>query len=107
MLRAKILRIYLKEGDKYNDEPAYKYILKLLKKEGISGATVFRGVAGYGVRGISQMDIFRLSINLPIVIECVDLEENINRVLPKIHKVINNNGLIVVMKCKVYLGEKE
>ena len=71
----------------------------------MSGATVYKGVGGYGIRGMSEFDIFRLSINLPIIIECVDTEENINKVLPKLYEVIKNSGLIVITDCYVYKGE--
>ncbi|CAB3287604.1 conserved protein of unknown function [Methanocaldococcus lauensis] len=104
-INAKILRIFLKEGDKYEGKVMYKYIVSMLKKEGISGATVYRGIYGYGVRGISDFDIFRLSINLPVVIECVDIEENINKVLPKLYEIIKENGLIVITDGYVYKGE--
>ena len=105
MIKAKILKIYLKEGDKFKGESMYRHIMKILKEEGISGATVYKGIAGYGVRGIAEFDIFRLSINLPVIVECVDAEENINKVLPKLYEVIKNNGLIVITDCYVYKGE--
>ena len=87
----------------------YKYIMKILKREGISGATVYKGICGYGVRGIAEFDIFRLSVNLPVIIECVDIEENINKVLPKLYEIIKDNGLIeqfdgYFKKRKVELG---
>ncbi|EHP84816.1 DUF190 domain-containing protein [Methanotorris formicicus] len=106
MIKAKLLRIYLREGDKYRDEALYKYIIKILKENNISGATTFKGVCGYGVRGISRFDILRLSMNLPVVIECVDKEENILKVLPKITDIVGNNGLIYVMDVEVYKKNK-
>ena len=105
MIKAKILKIYLREGDKFEGELMYKHIMKILKREGISGATVYKGICGYGVRGVAEFDIFRLSVNLPVIIECVDVEENINRVLPKLYEVIKNNGLIIITDCHVYKGE--
>ncbi|WP_423793267.1 DUF190 domain-containing protein [Methanocaldococcus indicus] len=101
-MKVKILKIYLREDDKYHGEPAYKHIIEILKENNISGATVFRGIMGYGVRGISTFDILRLSLNLPVVIECVDIEENIKNVLPKIYEVVGENGLIVLQDGEVY-----
>lgn len=95
----------MREGDKFKDDVMYKHIVKILKKEGISGATVYKGICGYGVRGIAEMDIFRLSINLPVVVECIDTEENINRVLPKLYEILKDNGLITIIDGYVYKGE--
>ncbi|WP_048201410.1 DUF190 domain-containing protein [Methanocaldococcus bathoardescens] len=105
MIKVKILKIYLREGDKFEGELMYKHIVKILKREGISGATVYKGICGYGVRGIAEVDIFRLSINLPVIIECIDIEENINKVLPKLYEIIKDNGLIVITDGYVYKGE--
>ncbi|XRO77557.1 DUF190 domain-containing protein [Methanocaldococcus sp. 10A] len=105
MIKVKILKIYLREGDKFEGELMYKHIVKMLKREGVSGATVYKGICGYGVRGIAEVNIFRLSINLPVIIECIDIEENINKVLPKLHEIIKDNGLIVITDGYVYKGE--
>ncbi len=105
MIKVKILKIYLKEGDKFKGELMYRYIVKVLKKEGISGATVYKGICGYGVKGMAEFDIFRLATNLPVIIECVDVEENINKVLPKLYEIIKENGLITVIDGYVYKGE--
>ncbi|ACX72111.1 MAG: DUF190 domain-containing protein [Methanococci archaeon] len=104
MIKAKLLKIYLREGDKFEGELMYKYLIKLMKNEGLSGATVYKGICGYGIRGIAEFDIFRLSMNLPVIIECIDVEENINRVLPKLYEVVKNNGLIAITECEVYKG---
>jgi hypothetical protein len=96
--KLKMMRIYLKENDLHDESGShsYKYIIKKLKEHDISGATVFKGIYGYGKKGVAEMDIIRLSMNLPIVIECVDCEEKINDVLPVIHKIISGNGLIMI-----------
>ncbi len=101
MQKGKLLKIYLRESDKYKGKLLYKYILDLLQLNNIKGATVFKGIYGYGVRGISEIDIFRLSLDLPISIESVDEEEKINSVIPKIKEVIKENGLIVVTDCEI------
>lgn len=99
MIKGKILKIYLKESDKYKGKLLYKYILDLLQLNKIKGATVFKGIYGYGERGVSEIDVFRLSLDLPLLIECIDEEEKINGVIPKIKEVIKENGLIVVADC--------
>ncbi|WP_461834850.1 DUF190 domain-containing protein [Desulfothermus sp.] len=107
MIKAKLIKIYVKEGDRYKGKPIYKYILNFLQSKDISGATVYKGICGYGVRGVSEFDIFRLSMDLPLVIECIDTEEKIESVLPELYDIIKENGLIIIGDCLVHKGKKE
>ncbi len=92
------LRIYLGEADRHQGKPAYMYILELLRREGLLGATVLRGIAGFGSKSIIHFPgILRLSEDLPIVIEVVDEEEKIRKVLPKIQEIVKE-GLITLEK---------
>ncbi len=97
----KMLRIYLKEQDKYNDFPLYKVIVEKFKEHGISGTTVFKGFYGYGKRGTVEINVIRLSMNLPVVIECIDSEEKINKLIPELHEIIKENGLITIIDLSV------
>ncbi|MCS3901076.1 DUF190 domain-containing protein [Methanococcus voltae] len=97
----KILRIYLKESDKFEGQNMTQTIIKLLKSRGISGATVFKAQCGYGRRGVSRFDILRLSMNLPVIIECIDYETNFKKVLPELTKVVGENGLITMENIQV------
>jgi PII-like signaling protein len=97
----KMLRIYLKENDWHKGSHSYKFIIKKLKEYGISGATVFKGICGYGKRGIAEIDIIRLSMDLPVVIECIDDEEKINKLIPILHEIIGENGLITIVDVAV------
>ena len=77
------LRIFLVETDKYQGKVLYEQIVAEAKKSGIAGATVFRGVAGFGrSEKIRTSKILCLSFDLPILIEIIDTEENINKLLP-------------------------
>ena len=97
----KMLRIYLKENDWYNGSHSYKFIIKKFKEYGISGATVFKGFYGYGKRGTAEIDIVRLSMDLPVIIECIDDEEKINKLIPILHEIIGENGLITIVDVAV------
>ncbi len=98
-----LLRIFIGESDKYDGKPLYKYLVEFLKKEGIAGATVIRGIYGFGKTSIIRSpSILRLSIDLPIVIEIVDTKENIERIKPKILEVVKE-GLITEEKVKVLM----
>ena len=92
----KKLTIYLDETDKHGGKPVYEVLLDVLYRHKISGASVFRGVAGYGSDGIFHTSkMLELSTSLPVKIEVVDSEETINRVLPEIEQVVGK-GLIEI-----------
>ena len=102
----KILRIYMGEHDKYKHYPMYEYILKRCYELKIAGATVIKGIMGFGQnRHIHRSDFFTLSEDLPIIIEIVDTEEKI--------KVIENevsqlpfDGIMVVHNAEVITVKK-
>jgi len=96
-----LVRIYIGESDRLNGKPLYQTIVEMLRREKISGATVFRGIAGYGARShLHTANILRLSQDLPVVIEVVDSEDNIQRILPEIEKSVGD-GLITLEKVHV------
>jgi len=96
-----LLRIFLGESDKQDGKPTYQTLIEMLRREKISGATVFRGITGYGAHSHPHTaNILRLSQDLPIVIEVVDSQENIQRVLPQIEQAIHG-GLITMENVRV------
>ena len=96
-----LLRIHIGEADKYQGKPLYKKIVELLRENHIAGATVLRGILGYGKSTrIHAASILDLSEDLPIIIEVIDNEDKINAVLPKIEPLITN-GLITMEKVRV------
>jgi PII-like signaling protein len=102
---AVLLRIFIGESDKYRGKPLYQYLLEMFRKEGLSGATVFRGIAGFGKKSVLQTtSILRLSADLPIVIEIVDTREKIERIKPIIDEAVKE-GLVTEEKVRVFLYE--
>jgi PII-like signaling protein len=102
-----LLRIFIGESDRYKGKPLYMHIVEMLKAEGIAGATVFRGITGFGKQSlIHTTSILRLSTDMPIVIEVVDLEENINRIKPKLDEIISK-GLITEEKVKILFYDSD
>ena len=100
-----LLRIFIGESDKHDGIPLSKYLVEFFKEEGLAGATVLRGVNGFGKSSkLHTTSILRLSDDLPIVIEVVDRKENIERVKPKLDKVIDE-GLITEEEVKIILYE--
>jgi hypothetical protein len=98
-----LMRIHLGERDKYQGKPLYEAIVILLRERHYAGATVFRGIMGFGSTARLHTDkILRLSVDLPLVIECVDTEEKVNAILPKLDEMLDG-GLITLEKVKVIM----
>ena len=101
---AKKLSIYIDETDKFHGKPVYEVLLDIFFKRKIAGASVFRGIAGYGSDGkLHTAKILELSTSLPVKIEVVDSENMINDVLPEVTSIVDK-GLIevsdtTVIKC--------
>ncbi len=96
-----LMRIFIGEEDKFDGRPLHEALVTLFKEEGFHGATVLRGVAGFGAHSVYHTDrILRLSRDLPIIVEVVDARENVDRVMPKIDEMMSG-GLITVEKVTV------
>ena len=97
----KRLKIYVAESDLWRGKPLYFALLEVLIKEGVAGATVTRGIAGFGARSrIHTASILRLSEDIPLVIEVVDSAEKISAALEKIYPMVQE-GLITLEDVKV------
>jgi len=96
-----LLRIFIGESDRYHGRPLYEAIVAEAKKEGMAGATVLRGLMGFGAHSrMHTAKILRLSEDLPIVIEIVDSAEKIEALLPKLDEMIVE-GLVTLEKARV------
>lgn len=100
---AVMLRVYLGESDKHVGQPAYKALVRALREAGLWGATVTRGVHGFGKRSVMHSaSPLRLSEDLPVVVEAVDSAKKIEAVLPKIAPLVKG-GLLVTLPVKAYV----
>jgi uncharacterized protein len=98
-----LMRIHIGESDKWHGKPLHEVIVELLRKEKFSGATVLRGVGGFGSSSVYHTDkILRLSQDLPIVVEVVETTERIERILPQLDGMVEG-GLITLEKVRVIL----
>ncbi len=96
-----LLRIFIGESDKYEKQPLYEWIVRKARESGLAGATVFRGLEGYGASSrLHTAKLLRLSTDLPIVIEIVDTNEKIENFTPLIDKAIKN-GLATLEKATI------
>lgn len=101
-----LLRIFIGESDKHEGKPLYEWVVLKAREKGLAGATVLRGMMGFGPSSkISTVKILRLSEDLPIVIELVDTRETLENFLDNINGVIQE-GLVTLEKAqiKVYRG---
>jgi uncharacterized protein len=102
---AKLLRIFIGESDKSGHQPLYEAIVFEAKKKGLGGATVTRGIMGFGANSrIHTTKLFEISSDMPLVIEIVDTEEKIRDFLPVVEHLIESSrsgGLITIEKAEV------
>ena len=98
---SELLRIFIGELDKYHGKPLYEAIVEEARKQNLGGATVFRGILGYGAHSrMHTAKILRLSEDLPIIIEIVDSTEKIEAFLPDLDQMMEE-GLVTVERAKV------
>jgi uncharacterized protein len=98
-----LMRIHIGESDKWHGKPLHEAIVQMLRKEGFSGATVLRGVAGYGGSSVYHTDkLLRLSQDLPVIVEVIEYSERIEAILPRLDEMVDG-GLITLEKVRVIL----
>jgi len=96
-----LLRIFIGESDRWEGRPLYEAIVRKAREAGMAGATVLRGLEGFGAASrIHTVHILRLSMDLPIVIEIIDSEERIQSLLPELDRMVGE-GMITMEKVHV------
>ena len=97
----KLLRLFIGESDTWAGKPLYRAIVERVREEGLAGATVLRGIEGFGASSVLHTTrLLELSSDLPIVIEIVDREDRIERILPVIDEMVGD-GLLTVERVHV------
>jgi uncharacterized protein len=105
----KLLRIFIGEADNYEGRPLYQAIVEKFREEGIAGATVLRGVEGFGKSSLLHTaNVLRLSEDLPLLIECVDTADKIEEIMPVLDEMMED-GLVTVqdVEVRVYRGSQQ
>ncbi len=98
-----LMRIFTGESKKFGHVPLYEALVELFRKEGLAGATVLRGVSGFGAHRVYHTHkLLELSSDLPMVIEVVDSQEKIDAVMPKVDEMIDS-GLVTLEKVNVII----
>lgn len=102
-----LLRIYIAESARIKGKSAYKFMVDYFIAKGFPGCTVFRGMIGYGhEHKIRTVDVFNLSLDLPVVIDVVDAEEKIMAVVPEVEAMVEH-GLVTIQKVQMSRKVKE
>lgn len=107
-----LMRIFIGESDRcrsgpHQGRPLYEAILRTLRERGFAGATVVRGIAGFGASArVHTEKILRLSSDLPVIVEVVEKESRIQEVLPELDAMIGG-GLITLERARVILYRPE
>jgi PII-like signaling protein len=94
--KGKLMRIFLGEADRWHDEPLYDAIVKQMRMMEIAGATVYRGIDGYGAKGHShKKSFFHISRDLPVMISVIESEEKLSQAAAAVEGMLED-GLIVI-----------
>ncbi|MDE2480698.1 MAG: DUF190 domain-containing protein [bacterium] len=97
----KLLRIFVGESDRIENQPLYTAIVERARAAGLSGATVFKGIEGFGGHSVVHAArVFDLSTDLPVLIEIVDTEEKIRAFIPSLDAIVTE-GLITLETVEV------
>jgi PII-like signaling protein len=100
--RACRLTIFIGEDDQYHRKPLYSEIVKRARKAGLAGATVFRGIEGFGASSLIHTSrLLSLSQDLPLAIVIIDDEERINEFVTQLDELIEE-GLVILDEVEVY-----
>ena len=105
--KAKLLKVYIGESERYKNKPLYQYLVHWLKEKGIGGVTVSRGVEGYGgAKVLHTARLLELSSDLPMILEIVDVAEKIDPLISEICAMVPK-GLVFSSDIYVHKHGKE
>jgi PII-like signaling protein len=97
-----LVRIFLGESDRFHHTPLPRALLERLRHDGFAGATVIHGVAGFGASSvIHTASLVELSTDLPVLIEVVDDEAHVNKLLPILDEMVTGGALVTVERVRV------
>jgi PII-like signaling protein len=96
-----LMRIFIGESDRYHHQPLYEALVEVFRREGFAGATVLRGISGFGAHSVYHTQkLLDLSADLPLVVEVVDTQKKIDDIMPRIDEMMGG-GMITLEKATV------
>jgi uncharacterized protein len=97
----KLLRIFIGESDRWGHQPLYTAIVEAARKAGLAGATVFKGIEGFGGHSVVHAArVFDLSSDLPVLVEIVESEDRVRNFLPLLDEMIED-GLVTLESVEI------
>jgi PII-like signaling protein len=97
-----LVRIFLGESDQFHHTPLARALLERLRREGFAGATALHGVAGFGASSvIHTVSLVELSTDLPVLIEVVDDEAHVEKLMPILDEMVTGGALVTVERVRV------
>jgi len=97
-----LVRIFIGDSDRWHHQPLHAALLERLRKEGFAGATVFHGIAGFGAASIIHTtSIVDLSADLPVLIEVVDDQEHVDKLVAILDQMLTKGALVTMEKVRV------
>lgn len=103
----KILTIYVDDGDRHNGRPVHEALLELFLSHRISGATLFRGIAGYGSDKVFHTPkLLRLTEDMPLKIEVIETDEKIQEIIPEVKRIVEKGIVTMSDAVVVHAPEK-
>jgi len=97
-----LVRIFLGESDQFHHVPLHRMLLERLRREGFAGATVIHGMAGFGANSvIHTASLVELSSDLPVLIEVVDDQAHVDKLLPILDEMVTGGALVTVERVRV------
>jgi len=97
-----LVLIFIGDSDKWHHQPLDRALLERLRREGFAGATVIHGVAGFGAKSvIHTANVVALSGDLPVLIEIVDDDDHVQKLLPILDEMLSGGALVTIEKVRV------
>ena len=93
--------IRFKRNDEVGGKRLEPLVMDLLKKAGVSGATVWTGMDGFGKRGKSTLKLEGITVNMPLIIEVIDEQAKLEPLLPELKRIVGDNGLVTIQETYV------
>jgi uncharacterized protein len=88
--------IRIKKNDEVGGKRLERLVIDFLIKAGVSGATVWTGVDGFGKRGKSTLKLEGVTVNMPLIIEVIDEQSKLEPLLPELKTIVGDNGLVSI-----------
>jgi PII-like signaling protein len=96
-----LVRVFVGDSDQWKHTPLHRALIDRLRSEGFAGATVVHGVAGFGASGLHTASLVDMAADLPVLIEVVEDDEHVEKLLPILDEMLRGGALVTIEKVRV------